>query len=588
MADWFESLLKGFDRAIQSTGSNTQREEQQAQQAASSDGFDPALFAGASGVANALGRTASNAGSISTQRMSTPSYEYAVYPAIGFCRVGDYPLDPNDTSTFNLGPEVGDWPPSTHTVKRSHGGVKKIKKQACRFKVFMRTVVDGKVTAEKALQIGTEVKRGEKTTKVRSITWQVEVANRKAVGPNIFDAGVRNFGRRNNWAEHEALVMRPGAKEISGANARKELARDDGGVMPDAFRTATNPNGITSLGTIATDANGNLLVFGGDGKAVGDASASPKLNSTFNNDDWFDDIFDGIVVAKVEFEDGTSAGYEIVRQAWVVSGPPDYAPFVPNVVSAWDVLRDLAVRQLGNEPSLYAGGKFLDSYQPHFDDDIKPILDATIASGTSSSDAHGHHGTLTGLKHDSKPVWLMNFLRKPDELAADARLSSYSSGTMPKLLLEEVPATKELALTPTQYWLMHLWAQGKCLAGGVASKEFESQRMTRAQLQQAIGLALYPGIEVTRTLVNKAWFRTKPRFEYRLVGKASRLEPGMLTEEMALPWHSDFYACGEEWWPSVRPSQSPWLDTVADSDEMISKWPRLAWVNAAGTQTDAG
>ena len=45
MADWFESLFQGFDRAIQCTGSNTQRDEQQAQQAASSDGFDPALFA---------------------------------------------------------------------------------------------------------------------------------------------------------------------------------------------------------------------------------------------------------------------------------------------------------------------------------------------------------------------------------------------------------------------------------------------------------------------------------------------------------------------------------------------------------------
>jgi hypothetical protein len=380
--------------------------------------------------------------------------------------------------------------------------------------------------------------------------------------------------------------MRPGAKEISGGGARKELARDDGAVMPAAFRTANNPNGITSLGTLATDSKGNLLVFGGAGKAAGDASASPSLPETFNNDDWFDDIFDGIVVATVEFEDGTKVSYETVRQAWVVSAPPDYVPFVPNVVSTWDILRDLAVRQLGTEPTLYAGGKFLDGYQPYFDDDIKPILDATLTVGTSSNPAHGHHGSLSGLKHDSTAMakFLLGYLRKPAALAGDSRVSSISGAeSMPELQADD---SSELTLTPTQYWLVRQWAEGKCRAGSAAAKEFESQRMTRAQLQHAIGGALYPGIEVTRTIINKNWFRTKPRFEYRLVGTASGLEPGMVTEEMALPWHSDFHECSDEWWPSVRPSNSPWLDTVADSDAMLVEWPRLAWVDASGTQKD--
>ena len=52
-----------------------------------------------------------------------------------------------------------------------------------------------------------------------------------------------------------------------------------------------------------------------------------------------------------------------------------------------------------------------------------------------------------------------------------------------------------------------------------------------------------------------------------------RLKPdlpaGFLTEQMAVPWQSDFVACRTEWWPSQRPDLAP---QKSDPDGIFPQW----------------
>src|SRR5207247_1922616 len=83
-----------------------------------------------------------------------------------------------------------------------------------------------------------------------------------------------------------------------------------------------------------------------------------------------------------------------VEPGWVICPPPDFAPSVTNVITLYDVLYDIAARELPlpkNEATYAKGGKLerlavlnadfkankgktLTSYKPDFDTEIYPIL----------------------------------------------------------------------------------------------------------------------------------------------------------------------------------------------------------------------
>jgi hypothetical protein len=65
MTDWFQTLMSGFARAVQSAGANQRQQEQQAQEASSSG---ESMF-GLAGVAAALGNVAANASSTNTEQL---------------------------------------------------------------------------------------------------------------------------------------------------------------------------------------------------------------------------------------------------------------------------------------------------------------------------------------------------------------------------------------------------------------------------------------------------------------------------------------------------------------------------------------
>ena len=113
-----------------------------------------------------------------------------------------------------------------------------------------------------------------------------------------------------------------------------------------------------------------------------------------------------------------------------------------------------------------------------------------------------------------------------------------------------------------QYENLERWSKGEFISDwneNVQIDKFEEKSLEelpieeqpialdRAGLELSIGAPLFPGIEVTHYFYKKEIYG----------GKAFRinpnLKPGSITEQMAIPWQSDFYACADYWWPTARP-----------------------------------
>jgi hypothetical protein len=121
--------------------------------------------------------------------------------------------------------------------------------------------------------------------------------------------------------------------------------------------------------------------------------------------------------------------------------------------------------------------------------------------------------------------------------------------------------------------------------------------MDRVALEACVGGALYPGIEVSGSVVNfpERFLEGEP---FRISPQAVR--PGEVTEYNAVPWQADFLVCSWQetqgtllkrlgWWPAQRPDDVytrvgatdmvPWARGLGpDYQEMIDNWDRLGLV----------
>ncbi len=240
-----------------------------------------------------------------------------IHPGIGIARVG------NSTTDYFVGPEVPAlFPnPGASGYKDAQG---RIKRQAARFRLYGLN------------DAGVVIK--ELTAADADIIWTVHLANKKAAWyqfkmaldipeatsptlPANMRAGRRNAARQG--ADRARLMIDPGPRSIHGANTQGAAYHFDAGT----FLGAPVP-----LGELRTDAQGRLLVFGGLGN-----SGTPLPNNpatTFaNNDGWHDDISDGPVGANVKI-----GGKALpVTPAWVIVGPPNYAPELRAIVTLYDI-----------------------------------------------------------------------------------------------------------------------------------------------------------------------------------------------------------------------------------------------------------
>ena len=241
-----------------------------------------------------------------------------IHPGIGIARIGDSATD------FIVGPEVVGAPPGPAGGLRDAGGA--LKRQAARFRIY-------------GLNAAGEVVR-ELAAADAKIEWTAHLANKKAswyrflAALDIPEAVAMKCPRRNatvRGAARRDLEIDPGPRTIAGADA--------GGGAAHAFDTGTFKGTAVSLGALRTDEAGRLLVLGGTGRSETPSGAPIFVQSdgdSFNNgDDWFDDVSDGPVTAKVSI-----GGRDIpVAGAWVAVAPPNYAPDVVG----WRTLHDLLV-----------------------------------------------------------------------------------------------------------------------------------------------------------------------------------------------------------------------------------------------------
>src|SRR6266404_5219350 len=251
------------------------------------------------------------------------SSTFRIHPAFGVARVGD-------SDEGFLGPErpgvPANWDFSIAGFNSFKDAQGRIKRQGVCFRVFEFD--------EKGEPVG-EVLVGQGD--VDRIEWTVHVANRKSSffqfsGSKGEDGDFSRNGFRNESipdSERATLDIDPGPKLVAGSLA--------GPVKLTNRNPKTNAT-IEDLGDISTDAVGRLLFFGGHGKTVQLAS---DIDDYVNNDGWFDDVSDGPVTAIVVFKDGPRLE---ALGAWVSVGPPDFAPAIANVVSLYETMWDVAVR----------------------------------------------------------------------------------------------------------------------------------------------------------------------------------------------------------------------------------------------------
>ena len=335
---------------------------------------------------------------------------YRIHPAIGVGRVGNAPA-----GDFFVGPErpgervTGVAGLGTRVPSFKSGG--HVKRQAARFRVWEYVQKGGVWTPQREVTLD--------DADVVELTWTVHLANRKAsfftfdglAGSPLLPAQPARKRRNAAVADRRSLEIDPLPRSITGRTATVEIRK--GNSRKPAAERWPNPQpvpAIESLGELRTDDRGRLVVVPGAGVAA--ARGAPIVNYA-NNDGWFDDVGDGPVTARLRLRRSAGKVETVpVDGAWMLVGPPDFAPDLPQTVSLYDLLFDLAARRLpvpkresvyltgeltslaGIAKDLSGGATTLSSYKVDFDRDVAPILRQAIASAWVFGDAQYAHSTL--------------------------------------------------------------------------------------------------------------------------------------------------------------------------------------------------
>jgi hypothetical protein len=505
--------------------------------------------------------------------------KYKIHPAIGIARMGDHP------DRFTIGPEVPDGP-SVEFAEFVAGKEKAvsfykadhmIKRQGARFRIYEYKDEGG------TMQHVREVKLTEKD--VAQITWQVHLTNRKAAGSKILN----EKGDRNQGIARERLIVDAGEQSIEGGS--QGPVRMQGKFQAKLVKAVAVP-----LGDLRTDDNGRLIVLGGFGKSFSTADP-PEFQGTFNNDNWCDDSSDGLVTATIQFKKGRGS-VRVDDPAWVIVGPPDFAPPLGNIVSLYDIVYDAAhtLFQVHYDPELAAGS-------PSFARHVYPILRRVVELFWVELSASGHAPGAPGYFFDPVQFKLLKdnnadptspARQRREAILKRVRKPDGTGGNMPRLK-PELDTNRQPRLTAVQYDVLEHWARGQfdnTWQGGplpgpplvpLAKRKITEQpfALDKAALDACVGASFYPGIEAPRILrdhaedIFSAPFRVRPS-----------LPPGTITEGLAIPWQTDFGACGQGWWPAQRPNKVMRNGKRKDWDEglhdWIHNWSKLGFIKVTG------
>jgi L-lysine 6-oxidase len=509
---------------------------------------------------------------------------FAIHPTIAVARVG------NSQDSFYLAPEVLEGLPIEcdadgsvvldsqglpSSAKRFKDESGRIRRQGARFKVF---------AYDADYPEGREVTLDDPA--IASLQWTVHLANKKAIwyqtdelkgnlmlgqivdGQNTnsyqaWDVPFRN-AKVTDPSARRRMITDPGPRSVSEPSEVVEISRTN--IPPDYPHGSfpppdLGPYPINTLGRLQMDPVGRLIVLGGHGRASG-----KSIIATYTGgDEWWDDISDGPVNCKVTLVSGET--FEL--KAWVIVGPPKFAPELRNITNLADVMFDIGVRFFGLVPELYDGKQWSDTYEADFHRDILPLMERPgdyIWSANVPSMA-----AFVSPRFDAKDP-------SPENRPNRERYFSYwrppgTSEVSPShsvLFKQGVPlmpmnsgsnsvtnenSDKFMSTTQTQWHLLKLWAEGRFQADKAAQAS-PIHPLDLASVATAVGHPMSPGIEVSWNLRNPAVYANPFQIlhrvaDYRATGlslgrdecEGGGCEPGDLTKRMSPPWQSDMYQC---------------------------------------------
>lgn len=458
---------------------------------------------------------------------------FAIYPPIGIARVG------NDVNKFFVGPEI----PGHPGVEVDAQGVEtplikykvdedQIKRQAARFRLF-------------------DLNNGEPQPAVlpagARVEWTVHLVNKKAAVVRASTPPA--LPAMPQLAPNSATrIIDSGSRTIAGANSSGAIF-DQG-----EFLGRRVP-----LGELRTDRAQNLMVLGGFGFSSSPTSA--PLPSFYTNPGWHDDVSDGPVTARIILQDGTAV--TDIKPAWVVVGPPDFAPDIQAVVSLFDIMQQVGKEHFGVQLPAPI------SFTKH----VFPILHRTRR--------------LRWVNED--PNW--------SDVSDDFPALANASPAAAQLRSEQVQIIKNIeavltrfSLTSFQESILNQWASGNFVSDFVGVPQpgnaITAAGMTRAALESTAGQGFFPGIE-GGILLTRPSIYSQP-FDFRF--DHNQMQPGDLTALMAVPWQADFFDCSRSWWPSQRPDDVRanananntirWERGVNSHAGMVNNFSRLAFITA--------
>lgn len=280
-----------------------------------------------------------------------------IYPSIGIARMGNGPAE---KSQVVFSPEVP-WANLFEKGKEYRTADGALKKQAQRFYIY------------ECDDQGNPIRKID--TDISDIEWTVEVANKKPfwydfnnsldlsvktdnenLSPNFFTKKIApgiSTSRRNPNVLNEKLINKsdnnyrkelinsPAPVSVSENNKRTKI----GGQFPFPLSTGKKSRIAAAMNMEAKDVNlgtieydeGTLIFYPADGVS---AALNPSdLNTDFaDNSNWYDDICDGRITAKVTIEGNTYELNDAKSAAWVASAPPDYAPQIQPISTMYDLI----------------------------------------------------------------------------------------------------------------------------------------------------------------------------------------------------------------------------------------------------------
>jgi L-Lysine epsilon oxidase N-terminal/L-lysine epsilon oxidase C-terminal domain len=434
----------------------------------------------------------------------------------------------------------------------------------------------------------------ELTAADANIAWTVHVANSKAAwyafdrALDIPSAATIANVRRNlavKGSDRQQLIIDPGPRFISGCamNPRGDDARY-------AFDTGVFFGKQVYLGEVRTDNEGRLIFLGGRGNSA--PRRSEPITGFSDNDWWHDDVSDGIVDATVQIGDRNLKA----TGAWIVVGPPDYAPGIRAIVTGYDLVFEAATKI----------DTRLKPERPSFTDHICPLLERIVGYQWVNGGFFEEFGW--GSPSDFTHSELLARLGDPSNRNRSLRRAIFArfrdptygfmqSGAWPYIYGDDVTLDMNkanphewMSVLPIQYDWLRQWAEGDFIpSNGVNPKRWErlsaeeqAHALDCAALENTIGGPFHPGCEFSwplrETLLYEAPFRIRrrngnePDWGEQLIqsvvlsasGPLAGSGPGSLSRWMACPWQADTSSClsayrpfSGEYLPTFWPARVP-------------------------------